>query len=438
MLWRRRSNGPNAQVVQGETRMKRLMFAAALSAAAMLSNAQAAGVKLTVACGAYGVELDQCRQSADEWAKSTGNTVEYFSLPKTTTERLTLIQQLLAAGSSDVDVFAMDPAWLGSIADSLTDLKGSFTEQELAAHYPVLLKADQVNGRLLGIPYFVDVGLLYYRKDLLEKAGLQPPKTWSDLEATAKTIQESQRKAGNDQFWGYVWQARAYEGLTCNAIELIHSFGGGQIVENGKVTVNNPKAIAALETATNWIGTISPPGVLNYAEEDARGVFQSGQALFMRNWPYAWALAETGDSPVKGKVGVTALPAGPNGISSSALGGRNMGVSKFSKHQAEAIDLIRFLTSEKEQRRRAIAASYGPTLKSLYVDKAVLEANPIAAQVGQILEKYLVVRPSNETAPKYPQVSNAFWTATIDVLSKKQSAAGALQALDLNLQRILR
>jgi trehalose/maltose transport system substrate-binding protein len=418
--------------------MKRLMFAAMLSAAAMFSGAHAAGVKLTVACGAYGIELDQCRESADAWAKSTGNAVEYFSLPKTTTERLTLIQQLLAAGSSDVDVIAMDPAWLGSIGDSLVDLKGNFTEQELAAHYPVLLKADLVNGRLLGIPYFVDVGLLYYRKDLLDKAGLQPPKTWAELETAAKTIQESQRKAGGDQFWGYVWQGRAYEGLTCNAIEWVHSFGGGQIVENGKVTINNPKAAAALDAAKSWVGAISPPGVLNYAEEDARGVFQSGQALFMRNWPYAWALAETGDSPVKGKIGVAALPAGPDGISSSALGGRNMGVSKFSKHQAESIDLIRFLTSEKEQRRRAIAASYGPTLKSLYADKTVLDANPVAAQVGQILDKYLVVRPSNETAPKYPQVSSAFWTAVGDVLSKKQTAASAVQSLDQNLQRILR
>src|SRR5207249_4636746 len=138
-----------------------------------------------------------------------------------------------------------------------------------------------------------------------------PPTTWQELTETAKVVQDGERKAGNDKIYGIVFQGRAYEGPTCNALEWVDSFGGGTIVDGqGKVTINNPKAIAAIKLAASWIKNIVPEGVLNYAEEEARGAFQSGNAVFMRNWPYAWALSQAPDSPTKGKVGVMALPKG--------------------------------------------------------------------------------------------------------------------------------
>ena len=127
-------------------------------------------------------------------------------------------------------------------------------------------------------------------------------------------IQEAERAGGRDKMWGYVWQGRAYEGLTCDALEWIASYKGGSIVEpDGSISVNNPEAARALGTAAGWIGDISPAGVLSYAEEEARGVFQSGNAVFMRNWPYAWSLANGDESAIKGKVGVVALPRGGAG-----------------------------------------------------------------------------------------------------------------------------
>ena len=163
---------------------------------------------------------------------------------------------------------------------------------------------------------------------------------------------------------GFVFQAKAYEGLTCNALEWIDSFGGGQIVaEDGSITINNEQAAAALELAASWIGDIAPEGVLNYAEEESRGVFQSGNAVFMRNWPYAWALGNAPDSPIAGKIGVTQLPkGGEDGKHTGVLGGWQLAVSKYSQNAELAVDLVRHLTSPEEQKRRAIKGSYNPTI----------------------------------------------------------------------------
>ena len=252
-------------------------------------------------------------------------------------------------------------------------------------------------------------------------------------------ILDAEKGEGNDRMTGIVFQGRAYEGLTCNALEWIDSYGGGAIVdEDGKVTVNNPNAVAALEEAGAWIGSIAPDGVLNYAEEEARGVFQSGNAVFMRNWPYAWSLANSDDSPVKGKVGVVALPkGGADGKSTGVLGGWQLAVSKYSQDQEAAADLVRYLTSEKEQKRRAIEGSYNPTIETLYKDPEVLEAVPF---FGSLYETFVnaVARPSGVTGDKYNRVSNAFWNAAHSVLSGKEDAQTALSALEGELNGIKR
>ena len=152
----------------------------------------------------------------------------------------------------------------------------------------------------------------YYRTDLLEKYGYkEPPKTWEELTEMAKKIQDGERKDGKPDFHGFVFQGKASESVTCNAIEWIYSFNGGTIVEpDKKVTINNPDAIKALETAKGWVGTISPKGVTTYGEEEARNVWQAGNAAFMRNWPYAYALGNDPKSAIAGKFDVTVLAEG--------------------------------------------------------------------------------------------------------------------------------
>lgn len=405
-----------------------------LSALALLSafSGSAWAAELAISCGAVGQELQLCKEGVAEWEKKTGHTVKVVTTPNSTNERLALYQQLLAAGGTDIDVFQIDVIWPGILGNHFIDLSNAANGAE-NDHFPAIVENNTFKGQLVAMPWFTDAGVLYYRKDLLEKYGEKPPATWQQLTSSAEKIQAGEREAGNDKMWGFVWQGRAYEGLTCDALEWISSYNGGTVVdEDGKITINNDKAKEALTQAASWVNTISPPGVLNYAEEEARGVFQSGNAVFMRNWPYAWSLGNSGDSPVKGKIGVVALPkGGEDGSHAGTLGGWQLAVSKYSKHPDLAADLVMHLTSREEQKRRAIVGSYNPTVASLYTDEDVLNANPF---FGNLYDTFAngTPRPSTATGARYNQVSNAFWNATHNVLSGKEDADTALSGLKSN------
>ncbi|MEN8174770.1 MAG: ABC transporter substrate-binding protein [Pseudomonadota bacterium] len=393
---------------------------------------------ITLSCGAVGIELELCREGAEAWAAQSGHQVKVVSTPNSTTERLALYQQLLAAKASDIDVFQIDVIWPGLLATHLEDL-GPHLGDSHGAHFSTIVDNNTVDGRLVAIPWFASVGVLYYRKDLLDKYGESPPATWDELAATAARIQEAERAAENKDLWGYVWQGRAYEGLTCNALEWLASEDAGTVVSrDGKVTVNSPQAVKAIDRAAGWVGSISPRGVLNYAEEEARGVFQSGNAVFMRSWPYAWSLAQQEDSPVRGRVGVAPLPAGTasNGHA-AALGGWQLALSRYSRHPAEAADLIRFLTSAPEQKRRAIRASLNPTIPALYEDRDILAAAPFFSELIDIFNG-AVARPSTVTGSRYNQVSSAFWNAVHQVLAGNKTAEASLEALERRLKRLSR
>ncbi len=397
-------------------------------------GAQAA--KLVIACGSVGQEADVCKQGAEAWAKKSGHTVELMSVPTDAGQQLAQFQQLLAAGSADLDVVRIDVVWPGIVANHFIDLKPHFPAELLQQHFQPIVENNTVNGKLVAIPWFTDAGLLYYRKDLLEKHGQKPPTTWQELAQVARTVLAAEKKAGNDKLVGFVFQGKAYEGLTCNALEWIDSFRGGTIVDSsGKVTVNNPKAVEAINFMASLIGDVAPKGVLAYEEEGARGVFQKGDAIFMRNWPYAWSLANAKDSPIAGKVGVMALPkGGPDGKSTGTLGGWQLGVSKYSKNQEAAVDLVKYLTSAEEQKRRALVASFNPTIKSLYKDEELLKANPF---IGELYNTFVnaVPRPTIVGA-KYNQVSTEFRNAVYSTLSGKGKAAENLKRVEGKLQRL--
>lgn len=398
----------------------------------------AAAAELSISCGAVGQELEFCKQGVEAWSKKTGNTVKVVSTPNDTNERLSLYQQLLAAGAPDIDVFQIDVIWPGILGNHFIDL-APYTKGAEKEHFPAIVANNTVGGKLVAMPWFTDAGVLYYRKDLLEKYGQKPPATWTELATSAKAIQDGERKAGNDKFWGFVFQGRAYEGLTCDALEWLDSFGGGTIVDDkGAITINNPKAAEALTAAASWINTITPQGVLNYGEEDARGVFQSGNAAFMRNWPYAWSLGNGADSPVKGKIGVVALPkGGEGGKATGTLGGWQLAVSKYSKNAAVAADLVAYLTSRDEQKRRAVQGSYNPTIPALYENKEVTDAVPFFKDLFSTFTN-AVARPSRITGSNYNKVSNAFWNAAHDVLSGTAKAPDALARLEGDLKKVKR
>jgi trehalose/maltose transport system substrate-binding protein len=414
------------------------------AASALFAALPATAATLKVACSGLGRELELCKSAAEGWARETRNTVEVVSVPNDGSARLGVYQQVLASGSDKIDVFQVDVAQVGLLASQLLDLR-PYSQGVEARHFPAMVSNSTVGGRLVAMPWFIDAGLLYYRKDLLEKHGAALPQTWEQLKSTAAKIQAAERQAGNDRMWGYVFQGRAYEGLTCNALEWIASYGGGTVVDaSGKVTVSNPQAAQALAMAAGFVGTISPTAVLNYSEEESRGPFQSGNAVFMRNWPYAWAAAQSPDSPVKGKVGVTLLPAGGNGdgggegtLHAATLGGQELAVSKYSKNPQLAAALVMSMTGAAQQKARALEASYNPTIVSLYDDADIRRANPFMGSLAQAFAS-AVARPTSIAGTHYNQLSSQFQSAVHEVLSKAEKPEDALAHLAVQLNRVSR
>ncbi len=405
----------------------------------------AAVMVVAVSAGAMAVELTMffnpveapiIRQVVADWEAKTGHKVNVLTSPQSSSDALALFQQQLAAGTSDVDLYFIDSVWPGLIGDHLLDLKEYDPDgARIGDHIPSVVGAYTVRGRVVGLPLMLDAGMVYYRTDLLEKYNKPVPETWQELTDTAAFIQDAERKAGNSNIWGFVFQGRAYEGLTCNALEWLASHGGGTIVDaDGKITVNNPNAVQALREAASWMGTITPDGVLNYAEEESRGVFQSGNAVFMRNWPYVWALAQQEASPVQGKIGIFPVPKGGIGEKSTgALGGWGMAVSRYSKNIDVATDLLFYITGREGQKKFSILGTYTPSIVELFDDGDIKQANPVA-----IIDLFMnaVPRPSAVTGSKYNRVSSEFYNAVHQVLSKGATPEDALKTLEANLRRV--
>ncbi|MDB5539906.1 MAG: transporter substrate-binding protein [Devosia sp.] len=416
-------------------RMKSLI--AALLASATLGVVAAQAADLAIVSGDTGNGLEFLRSQLDRFEAETGNKVTVVPMPSSTTDQFGQYKLWLAAGNSDIDVYQTDVIWAPQLADQFLDLTDA-AKDVVANHFPSIIESQTVNGKLVALPAFTDAPALYYRKDLLEKYGKTPPKTWAELTATAKEIQDAERAAGNPDMQGFVFQGNAYEGLTCDALEWVVSNGGGQIVEpDGTISINNEKAAAAIEMAKGWVGNISPEGVLAYQEEESRGVWQLGNAVFMRNWPYAYQLGNGDDSAVKGKFDVVPLPIGEGegARSAATLGGWNVAVSKYSKAPEEAIKLALFLSSTEVQKERAIKQSNLPTIVSLYDDADVAAAQPIIPNWKEVFVN-AVPRPSAPTKVKYNEVSSLFWSAVHDTLSGNGTAAENLELLEAKLTEL--
>lgn len=370
------------------------------------------------------------RAVAEEWAEKTNNTVEYISRPADATATLQLYLQYWGSKSADVDVYLIDVIWQGIAAPFAVDLKKFVKADIISQFFPRSIENNTVNGRLVSLPWFIDAGLLYYRTDLLQKYGYtDPPKTWDELAQMAKKIQDGERAAGNLGFQGFVFEGKSSESLTCNALEWIYSYGGGTIIgPDQSVTINNPDAIKALQTAKSWVGTISPTAVTTYGEEEARNIWQSGNAAFMRNWPYAYALGADPKSPITGKFDVTALPkGGNNGKSAACLGGWQLMVSAYSKVPNASADLVRYLTSAEVQKKHAIELGLLPTLPDLYNDPDLQQKIPWFKNASDILVS-TVARPSTVTGAAYNQLSQGVFENVNKILNGQESAEdGVLQ-----------
>lgn len=371
-----------------------------------------------------------------DFTSRTGIAVQVLPRFADMQERLPQFESWLDERASTPDVYEGAIADMGALADDMIDL-GPALGQDARAHEPGIIGNYTFGGRLLAMPLFTDVGVLFYRSDLLAKYRfIKPPETWGELERMAEVIQAGERKAGNADFWGFVWEGAATEGFSCNALEWQASSGGGTVIEpNGTISVDNPAAIRAFDRARGWVGTISPSGVAAYLQGDVQNLWHSGNAAFMRSWPFAYRRSQMSDSPIKGRVGVTLLPSG-GARHVGVLGGWQLSVSKYSAHPGEAVELVRFLTGRQAQKRRALLYSWMPTISDLYDDPDVLAANPFLDTMRGKLLAATVARPTVVAGRKYQEVAHAYILAVHSVVTGERSGTDAMHALERRLVEV--
>ena len=375
-------------------------------------------------------------QELRQFTQETGIQVKLLPSPESAREKLALWLELLRSGTPSPDVYGIDVIWTRILDEYFIDLKPYFAG-DISHDFPVIAARYSVDGKLIAMPYHADIGLLFYRTDLLRQYGYrEPPRTWDELGPMAARIQAGERGKGNKAFWGFVWQGAVAEALTCNALEWQAAEGGGQIIEADKtISVNNPNAIRAWQRAARWVGSISPPGVVGYKEWDSQNVWVAGDAAFMRNWPTYYVDSQAAGSPIRNKFGI-ALPPGGKAGRFGTLGGAGLGVSRFSAHPREAVELVRYLSRRDVQVKRSRVLSVPPTLPELYDVPEVVEPNPGFALLRQAFRTGTVSRPSNVTGQEYPDVSEAYTRAVHSVLTGEKSAPEAAAALENELVRI--
>src|ERR1700739_745516 len=377
---------------------------------------------------AYQRRLDE---ELAEFTRQTGIRVEFLPAPETAEQQLALWQKLLEGGPKAPDLYSVDVIWPTILAENLLDLKPYIPEQEIQAHFPELISNYTVNGRLVALPANLSEGMLFYRVDLLRKYGYRaPPATWQELEVMARRIQAGERAKGNKDFWGFVWEGAPSEALTCNALEWQGSEGGGTILDqNGKVTVNNPKAIRAWERAARWVGTISPPGVVEYKEWDAGNMWQAGKAAFLRSWASEYIADRQPTCLIRACFHIVPLPG--RARTWATFGGSGFGVSRYSLHPREAALLVRYLSGREEQITRCRNTTDAPTIAQLYNAAELLPTNPQFPRVLEVFRRGIVMRPSKAAGKMYPEVSRGYWEAVHSVLTRQKSAPQAAAELQI-------
>ena len=396
------------------------------------------GVTLTVALRGWSSlrTYPVIKEPLARFSAATGIEVKYVPGLQDKPARLEQYLAWLEEGARTPDVYEADITEIGRLAEHMIDLR-PYVGADIDAHIPALVDNYTIGGRLVGVPLYTDVGLLFYRSDLLEAYGYErPPRSWRELRAMATAIQAGERARGNREFWGFAWPGAEGDDLICFFLEVQASYGGGQTIEPDRtVSVRNPRAAAALRDVRGWVGSISPPGVTAYGQDDARNLWLGGNAAFHRNWPHIWSVSQAEGSLIRGKVGATALPSGGAGHYGT-LGGWQLSVSKHSAHPREAAELIRYFTSRREQVRRAVVLSGLPTILDLYDDREVLEANPFFGEVKEVLQRGTVRRPSGTGRPGYGPIAKAYGAAVHSVLTGRAEADEALAALETELTRL--
>lgn len=321
-----------------------------------------------------------------------------------TGQRFDQIRTRFQAGGEDVDVILGDIIWTAQFAAQgwILDLSDRFPESERRDFLPGSIEAVTYEDKTWGVPWFTDTGLLYYRKDLLEESGFsEPPKTWNELKRMALEVKED---SGVE--FGFVFQGAQYEGGVCNGCEFIWTHGGEVLDPQNadRVLVGGPAAVAGLAAERDMIESgVSPQAVSIYKEDESAGVFLNGDAVFLRNWPYVYAMLSDPEASKIGpdQVGVAELPSADGSPGNGTVGDQPFYIGAFSKYPEAAGEFIRFMTAPEQQKFRVTEGSYMPTLKAIYDDPEIRESVPLVTLAKQALQH---TRP-RPVSPYYSDMS---------------------------------
>lgn len=347
--------------------------------------------------------------------------------PRATESMSDLAISSLLLGSAPFDGLLMDVTWLPKYAEAgwLEPLESYFNEVDVSLLAAGARQGNSFNDHLYRWPLVADMGLLYWRTDLMDV----PPKTPEELVSISKLLQKD-----NKVEWGYVWQGRQYEGLSCVYLEMIEGFGGYWLnTSDNSIGLDRAPGVEAASWLRSLITDgVSPQAVTNFAEQEALQSFRAGDSAFMRNWPYAWADLQKTDSSVKGNVGVTTMVANP-GFSTATLGSWGLTVMKGSKHIESTVKAIEFLTNVESQKFLFLDYGYTPTMSSVFEDPDLFLQAPIIRELGLALN---VTKPRPET-PLYAQISDVLQRQLSSVITKQQTPKEGMVRATNNTDQIL-
>ncbi|MDY6843221.1 MAG: ABC transporter substrate-binding protein [Thermodesulfobacteriota bacterium] len=394
---------------------------------------------LTLAVGGAPSEVRYWGKILEEFEDTTGTKVKMLRQSTDTNIRRQSLVIPLKAHKCDPDIFLMDVAWVAQFAVShwLLPLdpyirRDNFSVMQLFSQ--VVNQVDVYQGKIVALPVYIDCGLFYFRKDLLTQYRLSIPETWEEVVKYATIVQKGEKKK-NPQFYGFVWQGAQYEGLVCNFIEFISSHKGKILNSAGNIEVDCPENIEALKYMRDLIHTYKISPLHTYTEmkeEETRMLFENKSALFERNWPYAWKLHESSDSPIRGNVGITILPKFSHGTHATTLGGWHIGISRYSDAKESAWDLVRFILSYDTQKKLALHLGWNPSRKDIYDDHEVRKTMPHIETLKRALT-HAVARPN---IPYYTQISEVLQKYVNAAISGKMLPDKALAQAQRGIEKI--
>jgi multiple sugar transport system substrate-binding protein len=354
-------------------------------------------------------------------AKNTGITVKLLEFPASADQQRQQFIQRQQAKSGDCDIFSSDVIWTAEFASQkwIYDMT-PVVNQRKSEFIGAPLETVHFENKYFGVPETTDAGFLYYNDKKIKSV----PATWQQV---------YQQAASNG---GIVYQGAAYEGLTCDYLELMFAAGGQVLNSDGtKSAINSPQSTKALQLMIDGIKNgAAPRAVTTYMEPESLAAWETGKYAFMRNWPYAYAASNNDKgTKIKGDFKVSPQPSFEGGGKAGILGGHNSVISVYSKNPGAALAVVNYVTGEENNVRNASQFSLAPVLSAAYDDAGVKKALPFSDELKQAVAQ-AKARP---VSPVYPQISQAIYNNVNDALAGRQSAADAVKKMQSAIDKAL-